>query len=287
MKKHSEQSKQTEDNSAFLKKIKLSTAKKLDSSFSGEYRSAVKGMGLVFDSVREYQYGDDVRSIDWNVSARMNHLYIKEYIEERDISVLLMIDLSASTGFGLARSKKEAVFELASLLLRLVQINNDRVSVLLFTDRVEKFIKPRKGRFVLSVLDEIIKCSPKGTGTDIGSAVDFARRVLKRRSVIFCVSDFLDEKESYLLKLRLLRRRHDVIAIQVYDPFEASANFSGLMEFIDLETGETFLSDAVPGKNTFPFMQESSSIIIRTDEPVELPVLKFFERRGKMKAGRS
>ncbi|MDR3238165.1 MAG: DUF58 domain-containing protein [Spirochaetia bacterium] len=284
MKKHSEQ---PEDNYAFLKKIKLSTARKLDSSFSGEYRSAVKGMGLVFDSVREYQYGDDVRSIDWNVSARMNHLYIKEYIEERDISVLLMIDLSASTGFGLARAKKEAVFELASLLLRLVQINNDRVSVLLFTDRVEKFIKPRKGRFVLSVLDEIIKCSPKGTGTDIGSAVDFARRVLKRRSVIFCVSDFLDEKESYLLKLKLLRRRHDVIAVQVYDPFEASANFSGLMEFIDLETGETFLSDAVPGKNTFPFMQELSSIIIRTDEPVELPVLKFFERRGKMKAGRS
>ena len=272
---------ETKENDAFLKKIKLSTARKLDSSFTGEYRSMVKGVGLVFDSVREYQYGDDVKSIDWNVSARMNHLYIKEYIEERDISVLLMIDLSASTDLNGERSKREVIFEIASLLLRLAQINKDRISVLLFTDKVEKFIKPRKGRFVMSVLDEIMKCRPKSRSTDIGAAVDFAGKVLKRRSVVFCVSDFLDERNNYLHKLKLLGRRHDVIGIQVYDRFESDVVFHGLTEFIDLETGETFLSDSVSAGGNFPLVQEKSFILIRTDESFELALLRFFERRAK------
>ncbi|MCL2026650.1 MAG: DUF58 domain-containing protein [Leptospirales bacterium] len=276
---------QTKENDAFLKKIKLSTAKKLGSSFTGEYRSVVKGVGLVFDSVREYQYGDDVKSIDWNVSARMNHLYVKEYIEERDISILLMIDLSASTDLNGRRSKKEIILEIASLLLKLAQINKDRISVLLFTNRVEKFIKPRKGRFVMSVLDEIIKCRPQSRSTDIGEAVDFAKKTLKRRSVVFCVSDFLDEKNNYLHKLKLLGRRHDVIGIQVYDRFESDAVFHGLTEFIDLETGETFLSDSISTGGNFPFIQEKSFISICTDEPFELALLRFFERRGKRKRG--
>ncbi|MCL1910983.1 MAG: DUF58 domain-containing protein [Leptospirales bacterium] len=272
---------ETKENDALLKKIKLSTAKKLHSSFAGEYRSMVKGAGLVFDSVREYQYGDDAKGIDWNVSAKMNHPYIKEYIEERDISILLMIDLSASTDLNGGRSKREVIFEIASLLLRLAQINKDRISVLLFTDRVEKFIKPRKGRFVMSVLDEIIKCRPQSRSTDIGAAVDFARKTFKRRSVVFCVSDFLDEKNNYLHKLKLLGRRHDVTGIRVYDRLESDLTFHGLAEFIDLETGESFLSDSVSADGNFPLMYEKSFISIRTDESFELPLLKFFERRGK------
>ena len=276
---------ETKANDAFLKKIKLRTTKKLHSSFTGEYRSMVKGTGLVFDSVREYQYGDDAKSIDWNVSAKMNHLYVKEYIEERDISILLMIDLSASTDLNGGRSKREVIFEIASLLLRLAQINKDRISVLLFTDRVEKFIKPRKGRFVMSVLDEIIKCRPQSRSTDIGEAIDFARKVFKRRSVVFCVSDFLDEKNNYLHKLKLLGRRHDVVGIQVYDRLESDIAFHGLTEFLDLETGESFLSDSVSAEGNFPFMHEKSFISIRTDEPFEFPLLKFFERRGKGRRG--
>ena len=142
---------------ALLRKIRLETGKKINAMFAGEYRSAFRGHGLAFDSVREYIPGDDVRSIDWNVSARMNHLFIKEYIEERELSVVFLVDVSASTLFGSGRSKREALLEFVTLMLHLAQMNNDRISVILFSDRVEKFLKPRKGRkFVLKVLDEIV-----------------------------------------------------------------------------------------------------------------------------------
>jgi uncharacterized protein (DUF58 family) len=267
---------------SLLRKIKLQTGKKLNTTFVGEYHSAFKGFGLSFESVREYQSGDDVRSIDWNVSARMNHLFIKEYIEERELSVVLMVDLSGSLEFGGRRSKRDVTLELVTLLLYLSQMNNDRVSVLLFTDRVEKFIRPRKGRkFILKVLDEIMKCEPAGRGTDIGAAVDFVSRVMKKRSVIFCISDFLDDSKNFQLKLRLLGRKHDIIPVQISDPMEKEMRFFGLTEFMDLETGKVFLSDTVPEKGHFPVLQEMDAVFLDTGEPIEPALLKFFEKRNR------
>ena len=272
---------------SLLRKIKLSASRKLNSMFVGEYHSAFKGFGLAFDAVREYQYGDDVRSIDWNVSARMNHLYVKEYIEERELSVVLMVDLSGSTEFGTRRSKRDLLLEMTTLLLYLAQMNNDRISILLFTDRVERFIRPRKGRkFILQVLDEIITCKAEGRGTDIGAAVDFVSRVMKKRSVVFLLSDFIQPDSNYLLKLRLLGRKHDIIPVQISDPMEKEMKLFGLTEFVDLETGRTFLSDTVPEKGRLPQLQEFDSIHLTTDQPVETPLLQFFERRNRTRLTR-
>ncbi|MCP4138229.1 MAG: DUF58 domain-containing protein [bacterium] len=271
--------------SHLLKKIKLLMGKKLNTLFVGEYHSAFKGMGLEFDTVREYQYGDDIKSVDWNVSARMNHLYVKEYIEERELSVVLMIDVSGSTEFGSARSKWDVIMEVATLFLYLAQMNNDSISILLFSDRVEQYIKPKKGRkFILKALDEIMKCEPKSTKTDISAGVDFLRRVLKKRSVVFLISDFIDKnREDYLLKLRLLGRRHDIIPVQVSDPLEKEMRLFGLTEFVDLETGKVFLSDTIPEKGKFPELQGFHSIDLSTAEPIDVPILRYFEKRNRSK----
>jgi uncharacterized protein (DUF58 family) len=167
-------------------------------------------------------------------------------------------------------------------------MNGDRISVLLYSDRVEKFITPRKGRkFILKVLDEILKFKPAGRGTDTANAVDFLRRVLKKRSVIFMISDFLDRKENFLLKTRILGRKHDIIPVQVSDPCERESRFFGLTEFMDLETGKVFLSDSVPEKGNFPLLSEFNTIYLDTSEPIEVPILKFFERRNRTRLVRA
>ena len=267
---------------ALLKKIRLETGKKINTSFSGEYRSAFRGYGLSFDSVREYIPGDDVRRIDWNVSARMNHLFIKEYIEERELSVVFMVDLSGSTDFGISRKKKEVILEFLTMMLYLANMNNDRVSVILFSDKIEKFMRPGKGRkYVLKVLDEVIKCRPQSRGTDIAAAADFMQRVMKKRSVVFVISDFIDMKNDYMTRLRVMSRKHDVVPVQVYDPVEYGMNFLGLTEYLDLESGKTFLSDSIPVKTKLPDTGEIDSIRIRTDEQIEIPILRFFSKRIK------
>ncbi len=273
---------------ALLKKIRLQPGKKINTLFMGEYHSAFRGQGLSFDSVREYRYGDDVRSIDWNVSARMRNLFVKQYVEERELSVVLMIDMSGSTEFGGGgRRKRDLILETSALFLNLVRMHNDRVSVCLFTDRVERYLRPRKGRkFVLKVLDEILKCDPGSRRTDLSVAIDFIRRVLKKRSVIFVISDFLDAG-SFSLKMKLLARRHDVIPVQVSDPMEKEARFFGLTEFLDLETGKSFLSDALPGKGNFPVLAEFNGIALSTDRPIEVPILRFFEKRNRTRLTRS
>ncbi len=278
---------ETRPELSLLRKIKLAASRKLNTMFVGEYHSAFKGFGLAFDAVREYQYGDDIRSVDWNVSARMNHLYIKEYIEERELSVVLMVDVSGSTEFGTKRSKRDLLLEMSTLLLYLAQMNNDRITVILFTDRVERLIRPRKGRkFILQVLDEIVKCEPEGRGTDIGAAIDFVSRVMKKRSVIFLLSDFLQPGEDYLLRMRLLGRKHDIIPVQISDPMEKEMKLFGLTEFVDLETGKTFLSDTVPEKGHLPELQEFDTIRLSTDQPIETPLLQFFERRNRTRLTR-
>ncbi len=267
---------------ALLKKIKLITGKKLNTLFVGEYHSAFKGFGLSFESVREYQYGDDIRSIDWNVSARMNHLYVKEYSEERELSVVFLVDVSGSTSFGSKKTKWDAILETVTLLLYLAQMNNDRVSVILFSDRIEKVIKPGRGRkYVLKVLDDIIKTEPSGRKTDIGAAVDFMNRVIKKRSVVFVVSDFLETKENYYLRIRRLAKKHDVIPVQVFDPLEKKSAFFGLTEFVDLESGEVFMSDSLPGRGKLPELMELGPVVIDCSKPVTMPILEFFERRNR------
>jgi len=273
---------------ALLKKIRLQPGRKLNTLFMGEYHSAFKGHGLSFDAVREYQYGDDVRSIDWNVSARMSHLFVKEYIEERELSVVLMLDLSGSTEFGSGKRKRDLILETAALFLSLAQVHNDRVSVCIFTDRVERFIRPRKGRkFILKVLDEILRCRPASRRTDISGAIGFIQRVLKKRSIVFVISDFLDPDDSFILKMKLLARKHDIIPVQVSDPLEKEAGFFGLTEFVDLETGRVFLSDAIPEKGNFPALAEFSAIHLSTAESIEIPILKYFEKRNRTRITRS
>jgi uncharacterized protein (DUF58 family) len=267
---------------ALLKKIRLETGKKINTMFSGEYRSAFRGYGLSFDSVREYIPGDEVRNIDWNVSARMNHLFIKQYIEERELSVVFMVDVSGSTEFGINRKKREVILEFLTMMLYLAQMNNDRVSVILFSDRVEKFIRPGKGRkFVLKILDEAARFRPAGRGTDISAAVNFMQKVMKKRSVVFVISDFMDSGEDYLFRLRLMSRKHDVIPVQVYDPFECGMNFFGLTEYLDMETGQSFLSESIPVKSKLPDTGEFSAMKLRTDEQIEITILKYFSRRIK------
>ncbi len=272
---------------SLVKKIRLRTGKKLNTMFVGEYHSAFRGYGLSFDTVREYQYGDDFRSVDWNVSARMNHLYIKEYIEERELSVVLMVDVSGSTEFGSGASKRDVILEVATLFLNLAQLNHDRISVVLFSDRVERFIRPRKGRkFMLKVMDEILTCSPASRGTDISGALDFVRRVMKKRSIVFIISDFMDDRGDFQLKMKLLRRKHDIIPVQVMDPLEREMNILGLAEFVDLETGKVFLSDALPERGNFRELADFEHILLSTAEPIEVPILKFFEKRNRTKLTR-
>ncbi|HPI90556.1 MAG TPA: DUF58 domain-containing protein [Spirochaetota bacterium] len=267
---------------ALLKKIKLQSRRKLNTLFMGEYRSAFKGMGLAFESVREYNFGDDVRSIDWNVSARMNHLYVKEFVEERELSVVLMVDVSGSQEFGSARTKRDLLLETVTLFLYLAQMNNDSVTVILFSDSVEKVIKPLKGRkYILKVLDEIMKHEPGSRGTDISAAVDTARRILKKRSIVFVISDFLDESGDFSLKLRLLSRKHDIIPVQISDPLEKEMKFFGLTEFVDLETGKVLLSDSLPEKGNLPAPAGFETIMLNTDEGIEMPILKYFEKRNR------
>ena len=267
---------------ALLKKIRLQPGRKLNTLFMGEYHSAFKGHGLSFDAVREYQYGDDVRSIDWNVSARMSHLFVKEYIEERELSVVLMLDLSGSTEFGSGKRKRDLILETAALFLSLAQVHNDRVSVCIFTDRVERFIRPRKGRkFILKVLDEILRCRPASRRTDISGAIGFIQRVLKKRSIVFVISDFLDPDDSFILKMKLLARKHDIIPVQVSDPLEKEAGFFGLTEFVDLETGRVFLSDTLPEKGNYPDLAGFDAIHLSTGEGIEMPILKYFEKRNR------
>ena len=268
---------------ALLRKIRVETGKKINTMFSGEYRSAFKGYGLSFDSVREYIPGDDVRSIDWNVSARMNHLYIKEYIEERELSIVLIVDVSASTLFGSGRSKRDVVLEFVTFMLHLAQMNNDRISVILFSDRIEKYLKPRKGRkFVLKVLDEILMIRPSGRGTDLPAALDFFQQVTRKRGIVFVVSDFLSgSHDEVMLKMKILARRHDIIPVQVSDPMEKNMKVSGLVEFIDLETGENFLSDSIYENSRLPDTAGFETIKLSTDEQIEVPLLKFFTKRNR------
>jgi uncharacterized protein (DUF58 family) len=278
-----------------VKLIELRTRGLVNSVFTGEYRSVFKGQGMEFSEVREYQPGDEVRSIDWNVTARMRRPFVKRYIEERELTVMLVVDLSGSERFGtVKRFKSELASELAAVLAMSAIRNNDRVGVLLFTDRVEHVIPPRKGRrHVLRIIRDLLAFEPVGRGTDMVTAIDYVARMLNEHAIVFIVSDFLEGDIDHPLKL--LAQRHDVVAVTVEDPSERLLPDIGVARLIDPETGETFEVDTSSPQVRNSYSERVSAesearkhllrrlaideVAVRTEAGVVEPLLRFFRAR--------
>lgn len=221
-----------------VRKIEIKTKGLSQNIFAGEYHSAFKGRGMTFSEVREYQYGDDIRDIDWNVTARHNHPYIKVYEEERELTVMLLIDVSGSRNFGaVGEEKRQMIAEIAATIAFSAIQNNDKIGVIFFSDRIEKFIPPKKGRrHILFIIRELLDFTPESKGTDIGGALRHMTDALKKRCTTFVISDFIDSHDYYKA-LTIANNKHDVTAIQVYDKRDAQLPDVGLMRVVDLETG--------------------------------------------------
>ncbi len=221
-----------------VSKIEIKTKGLSQNIFAGEYHSAFKGRGMTFSEVREYQYGDDIRDIDWNVTARHNHPYVKVYEEERELTVMLLIDVSGSRNFGaVGDDKRQMIAEIAATIAFSAIQNNDKIGVIFFSDRIEKFIPPKKGRrHILFIIRELLDFTPESKGTDIGGALRYMTDALKKRCTTFVISDFIDAHDYYKA-LTIANNKHDVTAIQVYDKRDAQLPDVGLMRVVDLETG--------------------------------------------------
>jgi len=275
--------------------IELRTRGLVNSLFAGEYRSVFKGQGMEFSEVREYQAGDEVRNIDWNVTARMRRPYVKRYIEERELTVMLAVDLSGSERFGTRRRfKSEVASELAAVLAMSAIRNNDRVGTLFFTDRVEHVVPPRKGRrHALRVLRDLLVFQPEGRGTDLAGALDYLTRMLAHRAVVFVVSDFLGADVERPLKF--LAQRHDVVAVTVEDPAEMELPDVGLARLVDPETGRQLdVNTSDPGVRAAYAERVNAErdrrrrllrrlaideVAIHTEAPIIEPLLRFFRAR--------
>ena len=281
-----------------VRQIEIRTRRIVDSVISGSYHSAFKGKGMEFSEVRPYIDGDDVRTIDWNVTARMGAPYIKKYIEERELTVMLVVDASASGDFGsVDKFKGEMAVELCSLLAFSAIRNNDRVGLVVFTSDVETYIPPRKGRnHVLRVIRELLYFRPKNRGTDIGNALKFLNRVQTRTSVVFLVSDFISA--GFEAPLRVAAKRHDLVTISVSDPREELIPQIGLVELEDAETGETVLFDTRNKRAMEMYGRERAAqrarldelfrstgvdeIRVSTESGYVAPIVKFFRKREKL-----
>jgi uncharacterized protein (DUF58 family) len=226
-----------------VRKIQYKVSKLSTDVVSGHYSSAFKGSGIEFDEVREYIPGDDIRAIDWNVTARTGSPYIKRYVEERELTVILVVDLSASQRFGTVNNlKSELAAEISALLAFLAIKNNDKVGLLIFSDHCERFLPPQKGRsYVLRVIREILAYQPSGVQTNIQAALGFINRVIKHRGIVFLLSDFIDN--DFEKALKSMTKRHDVVALSLEDPREFELPQVGLVELQDSETGERMLVD--------------------------------------------
>jgi len=278
-----------------VKLLELRTRGLVNSLFTGEYASVFKGQGMEFSEVREYQAGDEVRSIDWNVTARMRKPYVKRYIEERELTVMLLVDLSGSERFGTRkRFKSELASELAAVLAMSAIRNNDRVGAVLFTDRIEHVVPPRKGRrHALRLMRDLLVFEPTGSRTDLPAALEFTGKMLSHKSIIFVVSDFQAEEIEHPLKL--LAQRHDVVAVTVDDPSEQALPDVGLARFVDPESGMTLdvnTSDPAVRKQFAAAVEEEltarrrllrrlaiDEIPVHTDGGVVEPLIKFFRAR--------
>jgi uncharacterized protein (DUF58 family) len=282
-----------------VKLLELRTRGLVNSLFSGEYRSVFKGQGMEFSEVREYQPGDEVRSIDWNVTARMRRPYVKRYIEERELTVMLAVDLSGSGRYGTRRRfKSELASELSAVLAMSAIRNNDRVGTLLFTDKVEHVVPPRKGRkHALRLMRDLLAFEPEGRGTDIAGATDYLNKMLAHKAIIFFVSDFMAADVERPLKL--LAQRHDVVAVSVEDPSEIELPDIGLARLIDPETGETIDVDTSDARVRAAFDESVTAerdqrkrifrrlaideVAVRTDGSIVEPLFRFFRARETRK----
>ncbi len=279
-----------------IRRIQIRTRHMVNDVFAGRYHSAFRGQGMEFHEVREYVPGDDIRAIDWNVTARLGHPYIKKFIEERELSVMLMVDISASNEFGNAlRMKKDLAAEIAAVLAFSAIQNNDRVGLILFTDQVELYIPPRKGtRHVLRVVREVLYFQPENRKTRLTPALDFLNHVTHRKTVTFLISDFFFP-DDYRRLLGVTARRHDLISIIVGDKREQKWPEIGILEWEDAETGHRYLVDTSDPKAAKALMKtqedrrrsiletlrsaEIDAIEVYTDEPYERAFIKFFRTR--------
>ncbi len=280
-----------------VRAIEIRTRGFVNQIFSGEYHSVFKGRGMAFSEVREYQFGDDIRSIDWNVSARFNHPFVKVFEEERELTVILLVDVSGSGDFGTVRQlKRDTAAELCAVLAFSALKNNDKVGVIFFSDVVEKFIPPKKGRsHVLRILREVIDFRPERRSTSIAGGLRFLTGAIKKRSIVFLISDFIDE--GYEDALKIAGRKHDLVGIKLFDPREADLPPVGLMRTVDAETGEARWIDAGDRSVREAYarwwraMEEArirtfrrsglDEIRIRTDQPYVKPLVMFFRMREK------
>ena len=263
-----------------IRRIEIRTNKLVEEIFSGEYHSGFRGKGMEFDSIRQYIPGDDVRVIDWNVTARYNKAFVKQFVEEREMNIFLLIDLSRSNSFG---RKKELIAEISATLALSAVRNNDRVGAILFTERVEQLLPSRSGKkHVLSIIESILTYEPQMTGTDIANALRYFNRIQKKRSVVFLISDFMDD--GYQKELKASGIRHDLICIQVLDRAEERIPAGAIFTFEDLETGDTFVMDNLKEDftiNPLTGFYKRNLITIYTDEDYIKPLVKFFRSRGR------
>jgi len=304
-----------------IRQIEIRTNRIVTESLAGQYHSVFKGQGMNFDEVREYQPGDDVRAIDWNVTARMNHPFIKKFVEERELTLMLVVDVSGSGLFGSRdQSKRELAAEIASVLAFSAIRNNDKVGLILFSDEVEKFIPPRKGRsHVLRVIREVLFFEPKRRGTDLNAALEFLMHVTRHRAVAVVISDFIGSPaesaggqrrqlrpqmmlleslaQSAFTMLKQANRRHDVVAVQITDRFELELPALGRLVLKDAETGEVVEINTGDARKRSSFVERQNraladtarlfrsagidSIQLRTDQPYGAELAKFFETREK------
>jgi uncharacterized protein (DUF58 family) len=280
-----------------VRRIEIRTNRLVNESLAGEYHSVFKGRGMEFDEVREYTMGDDIRTIDWNVTSRMGHPYVKKFVEERELTVMLVVDASASGDFGTVGStKRDVAAEVCALLAFSAIRNSDRVGLLVFTDREERYVPPRKGRnHVLRVIREVLTFEPVGRRTDLKLALESLSRGIRRRSVAFVVSDFLDS--GYEQALRIANRKHDLIAVSLSDPREMDLPPVGILELEDAETGRTLLVDTWDRRVRARFAAEArgriearrrlfrqnkvDSVELTTGLPYDVPLVRFFRDRAR------
>jgi uncharacterized protein (DUF58 family) len=278
-----------------VRRVELKTRGLVDALFAGEYRSVFKGQGMEFAEVREYTPGDEVRAIDWNVTARMNRPFVKRYVEERELTIVLALDISGSERFGtVARFKSDMMTEFAAVIALAAVRNNDRVGLIFFTDRVEHVVPPRKGkRHVLRIVRDLLAFEPRGRGTDLEPALEYMQRTLRQHTIVFLVSDFQDEGYEHALKV--LGRRHDVVAVTLNDPAEQSLPSVGLARMRDPETGQFLEIDTSDRRVRAAYAEHIGAelaarrrvlrragvdeVELTTDGTVIEPLLKFFRTR--------
>lgn len=280
-----------------VRRIEIKTRRMVTDALAGEYHSVFKGRGMEFSEVREYQVGDDIRTIDWNVTSRTGSLHVKKFTEERELTVLLVLDASGSSDFGTrARFKREVAAEVGALLAFSAIRNNDRVGAIVFTDDVEMYIPPRKGRgHVLRVIRDLLYFHPQGKGTNLANACEYLNRITRKSAVVFVLSDFMDSK--FETPMRVAAKKHDLISIHISDPRETELPPIGLVELEDAETGRRILLDTSDRDAMTSYRRRVEAhrraqsdtltgmgvdlIDIRTDVPYDRPLLRFFEMRAR------